>query len=309
MKKQIIIIAGATACGKTNASIKIAKKINGEIISVDSMQVYKYMDIGTAKIKHSQMNGIKHYLIDEFYPNDDFSVAIFKEYAKKYINEIYLKGKIPILVGGTGFYINAILYDNEFVTSKKDDNYRKYLTEIANTKGNLFLHTMLEKIDFVSANNIHHNNVKKIIRAIEYFKLNSETISEHNKKEKQRQKAYDETFFVLNMERQKLYERINIRVDMMLDEGLVGEVTKLLNMGYKKDSIAMQGIGYKEIIKYIDGVYSLDDAIEDIKKGTRHFAKRQITWFKHQVNNAFWIDTQNEDAILQMEKILKINEV
>nr|WP_317358426.1 tRNA (adenosine(37)-N6)-dimethylallyltransferase MiaA [uncultured Tyzzerella sp.] len=293
MKKPLIIIAGPTACGKTDSSILLAKKINGEIISADSMQVYKYMDIGTAKIKEEEKQGIKHYLIDEFYPDEDFSIAIFKEMATKYIEEIQNKGKIPILVGGTGFYINSVIYNNDFNKIDKDDSYRKELEQLAINKGNDFLHNMLKNVDEKSAEAIHQNNVKKVIRALEYYKLTGEKISEHNEREKQREKAYNTTFFVLNMDREKLYNRINLRVDIMVKNGLVNEVKSLLEKGYKKNLVSMQGIGYKEIIKYLEGEYSLDYGVEIIKRDTRHFAKRQLTWFKHQSQDAIWIDVNN----------------
>lgn len=290
MKKPLIVIAGPTACGKTASSVLLAKKIKGEIISADSMQVYKYMDIGTAKIKEEEKEGIKHYLIDEFYPNEDFSIAIFKEKATKYINEIHKKGKIPILVGGTGFYINSVIYNNDFTKTIKDDNYRKELENIGLNKGNMYLHNMLAKIDFQASIDIHPNNIKKVIRALEYYKLTGEQISVHNKREKQKEQAYDTKFFVLNMDRKKLYDRINLRVDIMIKDNLVEEVKSLLQKGYKKDLVSMQGLGYKEIIAYLEGEYNLDYAIELIKRDTRHFAKRQITWFKHQTENAVWID-------------------
>lgn len=300
MKKPLIVIAGPTACGKTASSVLLAKKIDGEIISADSMQVYKYMDIGTAKIKQEETKGIKHYLIDEFYPDEDFSIAVFKEKATQYINEIYNKGKIPILVGGTGFYINSVIYNNDFTETKRDDTYRKELEQLAINKGNDFLHNMLKTVDLKSSEDIHKNNVKKVIRALEYYKLTGEKISTHNEREKQREKEYNTTFFVLNMDRKKLYDRINLRVDIMIKDGLVDEVKDLLNKGYKKELVSMQGIGYKEIVKYLEGEYSLDYAIEIIKRDTRHFAKRQLTWFKHQAEEAIWIDTNmfdNEDIL------------
>ncbi len=300
MKKPLIVIAGPTACGKTASSVLLAKKIDGEIISADSMQVYKYMDIGTAKIKEEETKGIKHYLINEFYPDEDFSIAVFKERATKYINEIHSKGKVPILVGGTGFYINSVIYNNDFTKTDKDDTYRKELENIAIHKGNDFLHNMLKTVDLKSSEDIHKNNVKKVIRALEYYKLTGEKISTHNEREKQREKEYNTTFFVLNMNRKKLYDRINLRVDIMIKDGLVDEVKDLLNKGYKKGLVSMQGIGYKEIVKYLEGEYSLDYAIEIIKRDTRHFAKRQLTWFKHQAEEAIWIDTNmfdNEDIL------------
>ena len=305
MKKPLIIIAGPTACGKTASSIYLAKKINGEIISADSMQVYKYMNIGTAKITKDEMENVKHYLIDEFYPDYDFSIATFKQKATEYINDIHSRGKVPILVGGTGFYINSIIYDNDFTQTEKDDTYRKELEQIANQKGNLYLHNMLQKVDEKSAQDIHPNNVKKVIRALEFYKLTGQKISQHNQEEKQREQAYNTTFFVLNMDRDKLYERINLRVDKMIKDGLIEEVENLLNKGYNKNNVSMQGIGYKEIIAYLDGECSLDYAIDTIKKNTRHFAKRQLTWFKHQAKGALWVDVANFDTQENLVKYME----
>lgn len=306
MKKPLIIIAGPTACGKTASSIDLAKKINGEIISADSMQVYKYMDIGTAKIKEQEMQGIKHYLIDEFYPDEDFSIAKFKNLATKYIQEIYAKGKIPILVGGTGFYINSIIYNNDFTETEKDDTFRKNLEKEAKEKGNLYLHNKLKEIDPLSYEKIHPNNVKKVIRAIEFFKQTGKKISEHNEEEKAKEKAYDTVFFILNMPREKLYERINLRVDLMVKDGLINEVSSILEKGYKKDLVSMQGIGYKEIISYLQEEISFEEAIYTIKRDTRRFAKRQLTWFKHQAKDAIWLDTlQFESTEKLVEEMMK----
>ena len=308
MKKQLIIIAGPTACGKTASSIELAKKINGEIISADSMQVYKGMDIGTAKITKEEMQGIKHYLIDELYPNEEFSIAKFKALASKYIDEIYQKGKKPILVGGTGFYINSFIYDNDFETTKKDDILRKTLEMQAAEKGNQYLHSKLKEIDSLSAEKIHFNNVKKVIRAIEFFEQTGKKISDHNKEEKKREKAFNPKFFVLNMEREKLYERINLRVDLMLKNGLLSEVESLLAKGYKKNLVSMQGIGYKEIISYLEGNISFEEAVFIIKRDTRHFAKRQLTWFKNQVKDAIWIDATKNAESLANQMIKNIGE-
>lgn len=291
MKKPLIIIAGPTACGKTDSSIYLAKKINGEIISADSMQVYKYMDIGTAKIKKNEMQGIKHYLIDEFLPDEDFSIAKFKNLATKYIQEIYAKGKIPILVGGTGFYINSVIYNNDFEETKKDEDFRNFLTKEAKEKGNIYLHQKLIEIDEASAQKIHPNNVKKVIRAIEFFNQTGKKISEHNEEEKQKEKAYNTSFFILNMPREKLYKKIDLRVDLMIKNGLLKEVSSLLEKNYKKELVSMQGIGYKEIIAYLEGKISFEEAIYIIKRDTRHFAKRQLTWFKNQAKDAIWLDT------------------
>lgn len=306
MKKPLIIIAGPTACGKTDASLLLAKKINGEIISADSMQVYKYMDIGTAKIKTQEMQGIKHYLIDEFLPDEDFSIAKFKELATKYINQIYAKNKIPILVGGTGFYINSVIYNNDFKQTEKDELFRKNLENLAKEKGNLYLHKKLYEIDKESAEKIHPNNLKKVIRAIEFFNQTGEKISNHNKKEKCKEKAYETTFFILNMPREILYKKINMRVDLMIGNGLINEVKALLNMGYKKELVSMQGIGYKEIISYLEGNISLDEAIYIIKRDTRHFAKRQLTWFNHQVEDGIWLDCSKfENTKLLVDEMTK----
>lgn len=291
MKKPLIIIAGPTACGKTDSSIYLAKKINGEIISADSMQVYKYMDIGTAKIKKNEMQGIKHYLIDEFFPDEDFSIAKFKNLATKYIEEIYAKGKIPILVGGTGFYINSVIYNNDFKETEKHDTLRNSLAKEAKEKGNIHLHKKLLEIDEISAQKIHPNNVKKVIRAIEFFQQTGKKISQHNEEEKKKEKAYDVSFFILNMPREKLYERIDLRVNLMIENGLLKEVQSLLEKKYKKELVSMQGIGYKEIIAYLEGKISFEEAIYIIKRDTRHFAKRQLTWFKNQAEDAIWLDT------------------
>lgn len=309
MKRKLIVIAGPTACGKTASSILLAKKINAEIISADSMQVYKYMDIGTAKITNEEMGGIKHYMIDEFYPDEDFSVSIFKDKTTNYIDEIYEKGKIPILVGGTGFYINSVIYDNDFSSSKKDSLYRLHLKEIAEKNGNEFLHNMLKKVDEKSSCDIHPNNVKKVMRALEFYKDTGEKISTHNQNEKEKQAVYDVSFFVLNMDRAKLYDRINKRVDIMLKAGLLEEVYSLLENAYTKDLISMQGIGYKEIINHIEGEYSLEYAIEIIKRDTRRFAKKQLTWFKHQAENPIWLDVlsfcNTEELVSHMQNLIE----
>ena len=292
MKKPLIIIAGPTASKKTQTAIDCAKKINGEVISADSMQVYKYMDIGTAKVTEKEMDGVRHHLIDVLYPDEDFSVAKFKDMAKEAIDDIVARGKIPILAGGTGFYINALLFDVNFNKEPEDKSYREYLYGLE-TK---ILYEMLQQVDKNATENIHENNTKKIIRALEYHHITGEKISDHNKKEAQREMAYDAKFFVLNMDRKLLYDRINLRVDIMVEQGLVKEVEGLLAKGYRQDLISLGGIGYKEIINYINGLTSLDTAIEDIKQNTRHFAKRQLTWFRNK-SVGYEIDVLKENAL------------
>lgn len=290
MKKNIVVIAGPTACGKTEISVKLAKKINGEVISADSMQVYKYMDIGTAKITPDETEGIKHYLVDELYPDEEYSAAVFQSMAKKYINEIYEKGKTPIIAGGTGFYINALIYDNKFDIADFDYSYRKELEKKAEENGNDYIYDMLMKVDPKSCNSIHKNNVKRVIRALEFYYQTGTPISEHNEEEKKKKiPAYNTALFILNMNRDKLYSRINSRVDIMFEKGLVEEVKKLLERGYSQNLVSMQGLGYKETVKYLNGEISLDEAVFIIKRDTRHFAKRQITWFKHQCDG-IWVD-------------------
>lgn len=301
-KKTLVVIAGPTACGKTASSVLLAKKIGGEIISADSMQVYKYMDIGTAKITEEEKEGVPHYLIDEFMPDDEFNIKIFQQRANECIEKIYNNGHIPILVGGTGFYINSVVYNNNFMETNSDNSIRKELEKEAEQYGAEYLYEKLKNIDFEYAENIHYNNVKRVIRAIEFYMQTGCKLSEHNKNEHLKESPYNTAFFVLNMDRQKLYERINLRVDIMLKNGLVNEVKKLLDMGYSPDLVSMQGLGYKEMIPYIKGEISLDEAAEEIKKGTRHFAKRQLTWFKHQANGV-WIDTTGKDSVYTAEKM------
>lgn len=302
MKKPLIILTGPTAVGKTELSINLAKAVNGEIISADSMQVYKYMDIGTAKIKPDEMSGVKHYLIDEFEPEEEFNVVKFKEYTCKYMDEIYAKGKIPIIVGGTGFYIQAVLYGIDFQDNGEDTSYRKSLEELAVSKGAEYLHSELEKIDPVSANAIHPNNIKRVIRALEYYHQTGQKISEHNEEQRKNDSPYNFCYFVLTNDRAVLYERINKRVDLMVRYGLVEEVKGLLDRGLTKNMISMQGLGYKEIISYLEGECTLEEAIYILKRDTRHFAKRQLTWFKRE-KAVTWIDKKEynncEDKVLE----------
>lgn len=300
--KPLVILTGPTAVGKTKLSIELAKAINAEIISADSMQVYKYMDIGTAKIKPSEMEGVRHYLVDELAPDEEFNVVRFQKMAKQYMEDIYSHGKIPLIVGGTGFYIQAIVKDIDFTESKEDTSYRKELEELAQVKGATHLHEMLQRVDEESAQAIHENNVKKVIRALEYYKQTGLKISEHNMEQSKKASPYAFTYFVLNDDRTKLYERIDKRIDEMLEEGLVEEVKHLLENGYTKELVSMQGLGYKEIIPYLTGECSLEEAVYVLKRDTRHFAKRQLTWFRRE-EEVTWVNKEEFDY--NTEKILE----
>lgn len=300
-KKPLIIITGPTAVGKTELSISLAKKIGGEIISADSMQVYKNMDIGTAKIMPDEMQGVKHYLIDELEPDEEFNVTVFKQKCDKYIEEIYSKRKIPIIVGGTGFYIQAVLYDIDFTKTDADDSYRKELQRFADENGNIALHDRLKEVDEKSAAHIHPNNVKRVIRALEYFEQTGEKISEHNDEQQQNESPFNFRYYVLRLPREILYERINKRVDIMREKGLTEEVKRLMDMGCTKDMVSMQGIGYRQIIDALEGRCSIDEAYDKIKLDTRHFAKRQFTWFNRE-KTVTWIDKdkfKDENELLE----------
>lgn len=281
-KKPLLILTGPTAVGKTETSIQLAKAIGGEIISADSMQVYRGMDIGTAKIKPHQMQGIPHYLVDEFDPDEEFNVMRFQQLAQKYMEDIYSRNKIPILVGGTGFYIQSVLYDIAFTENQEKDGFREKMNAFAKEHGMAALHEQLRKIDSESADRIHPNNVKRVIRALEYHHFTGEKISAHNDTERKKKSPYCFLYIVLDMERQKLYDRINRRVDDMVENGLVEEVERLLEQGYHKGLVSMQGLGYKELIPYLEHECSLEEAVYRIKRDTRHFAKRQMTWFRRE---------------------------
>lgn len=297
--RPLVVLTGPTAVGKTNLSILLAKKISGEIISADSMQVYRGMDIGSAKIMPEEMQGIRHHLIDILEPDEEFNVVSFQKRCKDAIKEIYRRGNIPILAGGTGFYIQAVLKDVDFAANDEDTTYRKQLEDMAKEKGALHLHEMLMAVDEKAAEEIHANNVKRVIRALEFSHQTGKKISEHNEEESEKQWAYNACYFVLNDERSKIYERIDKRVDIMLENGLIDEVQALTNKGYTRDLVSMQGLGYKEIIAYLDGEISLDEAIYILKRDTRHFAKRQLTWFKRE-KEVIWLDksSYSEDELL-----------
>ena len=304
----MVVLTGPTAVGKTALSIDLAKKINGAIISADSMQVYKYMDIGSAKITKEEMQGIDHYLIDELMPEDEFNIVQFQKMAKEALDKIYSKGQIPIITGGTGFYIQGLLYDIDFDAQNQNDSIRKELEAFAVEKGAHQLHELLKDIDPVSYDIIHENNVKRVIRAIEFYRISGYPISEHNQQEKQKESPYNFAYFVLNDDRENLYKRIDKRVDIMVKQGLVEEVRRLHQMGYSKDMVSMQGLGYKEILRSFEGEYSMEEAIDIIKRETRRFAKRQITWFRRE-KEVIWINKNeynysNDLIIDEMEKIL-----
>lgn len=287
--RPLIIIAGPTAVGKTKISIKAAKKLGGEIISADSMQVYRHMDIGSAKITSEEMQGVPHHLISVLEPTEEFNVVRFQTMAKAALADIYARGRIPILVGGTGFYIQSILYDIDFTENEADPAYRRELEQLAGQQGNETLYRMLVKTDPEAAKELHPNNVKRVIRALEYHRLTGQKISVHNQEQRKKASPFDAYYFVLTMERAKLYERISLRVDLMLEQGLIEEVKKLKEMGLTKEDVSMQGLGYKEILAYLEGEMTLEDAVYTIKRDTRHFAKRQMTWFRRE-KDVIWID-------------------
>ncbi|MGN1377455.1 MAG: tRNA (adenosine(37)-N6)-dimethylallyltransferase MiaA [Dorea sp.] len=289
MKKPLVVLTGPTAVGKTKASIGLAKAIGGEIISADSMQIYRHMDIGSAKIMPEEMEGVPHYLIDELEPSEEFHVVRFQQMAKEAMKKIYSHGNIPIIVGGTGFYIQALLYDIDFTETREEDGYRRELEAYANSKGAAYLHDMLHRVDPKAAKEIHANNVKRVIRALEYYHQTGMRISEHNETERKKQSPYQFVYFVLNDDRKHLYQRIDMRVDQMIQQGLVAEVRHLREMGCTRDMVSMQGLGYKEILAYLDGECTLEEAVYIIKRDTRHFAKRQITWFKRE-RQVTWIE-------------------
>lgn len=309
MKRPLIILAGPTAVGKTAASIRLAKAIGAEIISADSMQVYRHMDIGSAKIRQEEMEGVPHYLIDVLEPEEEFNVVRFQQMAKAAAEEIYAKGKIPLVAGGTGFYIQALLYDIDFTENDGDTSYRRSLEKTSEKKGGEYLHAMLREADPKAAEEIHPHNIKRMIRALEFHHQTGGKISEHNEAEREKSSPYDFAYFVLTDERSRLYERIDRRVDKMMEEGLLEEVRYLKERGVKRGSTAMQGLGYKELYAYLDGECTLEEAVCIIKRDTRHFAKRQLTWFKRE-RDVIWADKsvigQSDDAVVDfMRKELK----
>ena len=288
-KQKLIVVAGPTAAGKSEAAVELARRVGGEIISADSMQVYRYMDIGSAKITKEEMMGVPHHLIDVADPKDAFDVVRYAAMAKEAIRGIASRGHLPILCGGTGFYIQAVTRDINFTETGAREARRAEMLAFAEKEGNEALHARLAAVDPESARTIHPNNVKRVIRAIEYFEETGQSIYEHNEEEKLRESPYDLHFFVITTDRAELYRRIDRRVDFMMEEGLYDEVRYLKAMGLTRNDISMQGLGYKEMLDCIDGNTDLEEAVRILKRDTRHFAKRQITWFKRE-KDAVWLD-------------------
>lgn len=300
-KKNMVILTGPTAVGKSALSIALAKSLDTGIISADSMQVYKHMDIGSAKITPEEMQGVPHALIDVYEPDEPFHVVQFQHDAKAAMEHLWVENKLPLIVGGTGFYIQALLYDIDFSKEDADLAFRRSLEELAQTKGAQALHDRLAQVDPDAAAQIHANNIKRVIRALEFYEKTGTPISAHNETERAKQSPYGFAYFVLTDRREHLYGRIDARVDAMMEQGLLDEVKRLRDMGYTRDLVSMQGLGYKELLAYLDGECSLDEAVYIIKRDTRHFAKRQLTWFRRE-RDVIWVDKSvfdyDEDKIL-----------
>ena len=311
-KKPLIVLTGPTAVGKTNLSIRLAKKIGGEIISADSMQIYKKMNIGTAKISPEEMAGVPHYLVDELDPGEEFNVVAFQQMAKKAMKQIYENGHIPIVVGGTGFYIQALLYDVDFSEHETEEKYRQELVALEQEKGREYLYEMLKQADPEYAAIVHSNNVKRVIRALEYYHETGRKLSEHNAQQRENSSPYQFVYLVLNDEREILYDRIDRRVDQMMEAGMLQEVEALVKEGYERTLVSMQGLGYKEFFDYFDGKCTLEETVDIIKRDTRRFAKRQLTWFRRE-KEVCWMNKQDYpdgDALFhEILKILKEKEI
>ncbi len=312
-KEPLIVIAGPTASGKSALGVALAKAIDGEIISADSMQVYRHMNIGSAKVTEEEMDGIPHHLIDILDPTEDFNILLFQKYALSAIEEIRSRGRIPIMVGGTGFYIQSVTRKIDFTEAEEDTQIRERLEKLAEEQGNVFLHEMLKKVDPASAESIHPNNVKRVIRALEFYEQNGSPISAHNTEEKEKETPFNLAYFVLNLPREELYRRIDLRVDLMLKEGLVSEVEALRAMGCRRGMTSMQGLGYKEILDYLCGDMDYEESVRILKRDTRHFAKRQLTWFRREPET-IWVNKEqfdyNDEKILSfLLDILKEKEI
>lgn len=308
-KRPLVILTGPTAVGKSALAVSLAKEIGGEIISADSMQVYRHMDIGSAKITAEEMAGVSHHLIDMLDPTEEFNVVVFQRMAREAMKQIYDRGHIPILAGGTGFYIQAVLYDIDFTENDEDTALRTALEAEAARNGPAVLYERLRTIDPASCEIIHANNIKRVIRAIEFYEKTGKPISEHNREQKERVSFYNSAYFVLQDDRDRLYQKIEERVELMLSQGLVEEVRALREMGCTRDMVSMQGLGYKEILAYLEGEITMEEAVYRIKRDTRHFAKRQMTWFRRE-KEVLWIDKRdfdyNSQLILEyMQEILR----
>lgn len=308
-RKPLVILTGPTAVGKSALAVSLAKEISGEIISADSMQVYRHMDIGSAKITVEEMAGIPHHLIDVLDPTEEFNVVVFQRMAQATMEQIYNRGHIPILAGGTGFYIQAVLYDIDFTENDEDPAFRRELEDIAENEGPEALYERLKAVDPASCERIHANNVKRVIRALEFYEKTGKKISEHNREQRKRVSFYNSVYFVLQDDRDRIYQKIEERVEQMLSQGLVDEVRALRKMGCTKDMVSMQGLGYKEILAYLEGEITLEEAVYRIKRDTRHFAKRQLTWFRRE-KEVVWIEKKNFDyssqkMLIYMQEILR----
>ena len=310
-KQKVIVICGPTASGKTALSIELAKKINGEIVSCDSMQIYKEMDIGTAKPTLEEMQGIKHYMIGIISPNERYSVADYKKDAKKAIREILNKGKVPIVVGGTGLYIDSLIYEIEYQDIEFDKEYREHLEKEVKEKGLEELYNVAKEIDPEAIEKISKNDKKRILRILEIYHATGENKTEQERKSRQKEVEYDYKVYALNMDREKLYDRINKRVDKMIEEGLIQEVEKIYKK-YNDFPTAMQGLGYKEVVEYLEGKLTKEEMIEKIEQETRRYAKRQLTWFRKN-KQTIWLDVgkntiqNNIEIILEGLKVERTN--
>ena len=288
-KTPLLIVAGPTATGKSDSAVELALRMNGEVITADSMQVYRGMDIGSAKVTREEMRGVPHHLIDCADPDENWNVVRFQTEARKAVQDITSRGRLPILCGGTGFYIQALLYDIDFTQMEENTPLREKLSAMAAEQGPEAVHALLAQRDPASAAAIHPNNIKRVIRALEFMEESGSSIASHNMQQRERESFYRSVFFVLTMDRARLYERIDRRVDLMMERGLVDEVRGLWKMGIRRDSTSMQGIGYKQIYGYLEGEYDLEEAVRLVKRDTRHFAKRQLTWFRRE-KDVIWID-------------------
>ena len=309
-EKNVVVLTGPTAVGKTALSIALAKELDTGIISADSMQVYKHMNIGSAKIMPEKMQGVRHALVDVYEPSEEFHVVQFQTDAKAAMEQLWAEGKLPLVVGGTGFYIQALLYDIDFTTEDADTALRRKYEALAAEEGAQALHERLKQVDPQSAIDIHANNVKRVIRALEFYEKTGTPISAHNATERAKRSPYGFAYFVLTDQRERLYARIDARVDAMMEQGLLDEVKALRDMGYTRDMVSMQGLGYKELLAYLDGECTLEEAVYIIKRDTRHFAKRQLTWFRRE-RDVIWVDKSefgyDEEKILHymLEEIAK----